>query len=144
MLIVKTDYWKLIKFKTNNQNNLLSVFKLKKVILILTISFLFVFYPIRTYSAEILQITNSSNILVGDQNRELPIKLFCVEINDEHDEQIAINLLKKEFPRGSKVKIKPIGFKENILIAKVFDIKETKEMSDLLNAKNLSKETCQN
>ena len=144
MLIVKTDYWKLIKFKTNNQNNLLSVFKLKKVILILTISFLFVFYPIRTYSAEILQITNSSNILVGDQNRELPIKLFCVEINDEHDEQIAINLLKKEFPRGSKVKIKPIGFKENILIAKVFDINETKEMSDMLIAKNLSKETCQN
>ena len=34
--------------------------------------------------------------------------------------------------------------KENILIAKVFDINETKEMSDLLIAKNLSKETCQN
>ena len=44
--------------------------------------------------------------------------MFCVEINDEDDEEIAINLLKKEFPRGSKVKIKPIGFKENILLAK--------------------------
>ena len=42
------------------------------------------------------------------------------------------------------MKIKPIGFKENILIAKVFDINETKEMSDLLIAKNLSKHTCQN
>ena len=67
-----------------------------------------------------------------------------MEINNEDDEKIALNLLKKEFPRGSKVKIKPIGFKENILIAKVFDINETKEMSDLLIAKNLSKETCQN
>ena len=115
---------------------------MKKVISILIIFFLVVFYPIRIYSAEILQINNSSNILVGDQNRDLPIKLFCVEIKDEDDEQIAINLLKKEFPRGSKVKIKPISFKEDILLAKVFDINETKEMSELLIAKDLSKETC--
>ena len=106
--------------------------------------FLVVFYPIRTYSAEILQINNASSILVGDQNRNLPIKLFCVEINNKEDEQIAINLLKKEFPRGSKVKIKPIGFKDNILLAKVFDIYETKEMSELLIAKDLSKEDCRN
>ena len=116
---------------------------MKKVISILLI-FLAVFYPIKTYSAEILQINNSSNILVGDQNRDLSIKLFCVEINDEDDEQIAINLLKKEFPRGSKVKIKPFGFKDNILLAKVFDINETKEMSELLIAKDLSKENCRN
>ncbi len=116
---------------------------MKKIIAILII-FLVAFYPIKTYSAEILQINNSSSILVGDQNRDLPIKLFCIEIDNEYDEQIAINLLKKEFPRGSKVKIKPTGFKENTLIARVFDIKETKEMSDLLIAKNLSKEICQN
>ena len=117
---------------------------MKKITSILIIFFLLVLYPIRTYSAEILQINNSSSILVGDQNRDLAIKLFCVEIINEDDEKIALNLLKKEFPRGSKVKIKPIGFKENILIAKVFDINETKEMSDLLIAKNLSKKTCQN
>ena len=116
---------------------------MKKFISILII-FLAVFYPIKTYSAEILQINNSSNILVGDQNRDLSIKLFCVEINDEDDEQIAINLLKKEFPRGSKVKIKPFGFEDNILLAKVFDINETKEMSELLIANDLSKENCRN
>ena len=117
---------------------------MKKITSFLIIFFLVVLYPTRTYSAEILQINNSSSILVGDQNRDLTIKLFCVEINNEDDEKIALNLLKKEFPRGSKVKIKPIGFKENILMAKVFDINETKEMSDLLIAKNLSKQTCQN
>ena len=95
----------------------------------------------RTNSAEILQINSSSTILVGDQNRNLSIELFCVDIND-NDEQEAINLLKKEFPRGSKVKIKPIGFKENILVAKVFNINETKEMSELLMAKDLIKESC--
>ena len=117
---------------------------MKKIISSLVIFSIVLFYPIETYSAEILQIKNSSSILVGDQNRNLPIKLFCVEINDEDDEQIAIKLLKKEFPRGSKVKIKPIGFKENILLARVFDIKETKEMSELLIAKDLSKENCRN
>ena len=117
---------------------------MKKIAYFLIIIFLVILYPIRTYSAEILQINNSSSILVGDQNRNLAIKLFCVEINNVDDEKIALNLLKKEFPRGSKVKIKPFGFKENILIAKVFDINETKEMSDLLISKNLSKETCQN
>ena len=117
---------------------------MKKITSFLIIFFLVVFYPIRTYSAEILQINNSSSILVGDQNRDLAIKIFCVEIDNEDNEIIALNLLKKEFPRGSKVKIKPIGFKENLLIAKVFDINETKEMSDLLIAKNLSKKTCQN
>ena len=117
---------------------------MKKITSFLIIFFLVVLHPIRTYSAEILQINNSSSILVGDQNRDLPIKLFCIDIEDEDDERIAINLLKKEFPRGSKVKIKPFGFKENTLVAKVFDINETKEMSDLLIAKDLSKENCKN
>ena len=117
---------------------------MKIIISFLIIFFLFAFHPTKNYSAEILQINNSSSILVGDQNRNLPIKLFCVEINDQDDEKIALNLLKKEFPRGSKVKIKPFGFKENVLLAKVFDIKETKEMSELLIAKDLSKETCKN
>ena len=115
-----------------------------KILSSIFILFLVIFFPIRTYSAEILQINNSSSILIGDQNRDMAIKLFCVEIKNKDDEKIALNLLKKEFPRGSKVKIKPIGFKENILVAKVFDINETKEMSNLLITKNLSKETCQN
>ena len=117
---------------------------MKNFVFILIIFFLVVSNPIRTYSAEILQIKNSNIVLVGDQNRNLSIKLFCVDINDEEDEQIAINILKKEFPRGSKVKIKPIGFKDNILVAKVFNIRETKEMSELLIAKGLTKETCRN
>ena len=117
---------------------------MKKFISLVVIFFLIVANPIRTYSAEILQINNFNNILVGDQNRDLSIKLFCVNINDVEDEDIAINLLKREFPRGSKVKIKPMGFEENKLVARVFNISETKEMSDLLNAKDLTKESCRN
>ena len=113
---------------------------LSKILIILC---LIVFNPIVVNSAEILQIKNSNTILVGDQNRNLTIELFCVDVN-ENDEIEAINLLKSEFPRGSKVRIKPLGFKENLLLAKVFNIKGTKEMSELLVAKNLTSEICLN
>jgi len=92
-------------------------------------------------SAEILQIKSSDTILVGDQNRNLTIGLFCVDVN-ENDEIEAINILKTEFPRGSKVKIKPFGFKENLLLAKVFNIKGSKEMTELLVANDLTSEIC--
>ena len=104
---------------------------MKKLSKILIIICLIVLNPVIVNSAEILQIKSSNTILVGDQNRNLNIGLFCVDVN-ENDEIEATNLLKSEFPRGSKVKIKPLGSKENVLIAKVFNIKGTKEMTDLL------------
>jgi len=40
------------------------------------------------------------------------------------------------------VKIKPFGFKENVLLAKVFNIKGTKEMTELLVANDFISEIC--
>ena len=78
---------------------------------------------------------------MGDQNRNLTIGLFCVDVN-ENDELEATKLLKSEFPRGSKVKIKPFGFKDNLLLAKVFNIQGTKEMTEILVSKDLASEIC--
>ena len=114
---------------------------MKKLSKILIIICLIVLNPVIVHSAEILQIKSSNTILVGDQNRNLTIGLFCIDVN-ENDELEATSLLKNEFPRGSKVKIKPFGFKENLLLAKVFNIKGTKEMTDLLVAKDLTSEIC--
>ena len=116
---------------------------MKKLFIFLIIICLIVFNPVIVYSAEILQIKSSNTILVGDQNRNLTIRLFCVDVK-ENDELEATNLLKSEFPRGSKVKIKPFGFKENVLLAKVFNIKGNKEMTDLLLDKDLTIENCPN
>ena len=99
------------------------------------------FNPLIVHSAEILQIKSSNTILVGDQNRNLTIGLFCVDVN-ENDELEATKLLKSEFPRGSKVKIKPFGFKDNLLLAKVFNIQGTKEMTEILVSKDLASEIC--
>ena len=120
---------------------ILDISELKKLSKFLIIICLIVFNPVIVNSAEILQIKSSNTILVGDQNRNLTIGLFCVDVN-ENDEIEATNILMSEFPRGSKVKIKPFGFKENVLLAKVFNIKGTKEMTELLVAKNLSSEIC--
>ena len=114
---------------------------MKKLSKILIIACLIVLNPVIVNSAEILQIKSSNTILVGDQNRNLTIGLFCVDVN-ENEEIKATNLLKSEFPRGSKVKIKPFGFKENVLLAKVFNIKGTKEMTELLVSKDLTNEIC--
>ena len=114
--------------------------KLSKFLILFCLIFL---NPLIVNSAEILQIKSSNTILVGDQNRNLTIRLFCVDIN-ENEELEATNLLKSEFPRGSKVKIKPFGFQENLLLAKVFNIEGTKEMTELLVAKDLIKENCSN
>ena len=114
---------------------------MKKLLKILIIACLIALNPVIVNSAEILQIKSSNTILVGDQNRNLTIGLFCVDVN-ENDELEATNLLKKEFPRGSKVKIKPFGFKDDVLLAKVFDIKGNKEMSELLFTQDLTSEIC--
>ena len=114
---------------------------MKKISQLLIIFCLIVLNPLIVNSAEILQINKSNTILVGDQNRNLTIRLFCVDVN-KNNELEAINLLKSEFPRGSKVKIKPFGFKENLLLAKVFDIKGTKEMTEILVANDLTSEIC--
>ena len=114
--------------------------KLSKIF-ILILLYLIVFNPAIVYSAEILQIKSSNTILVGDQNRNLTVGLFCVDVN-ENNELEATNLLKSEFPRGSKVRIKPFGFKDNVLLAKVFNIKGTKEMTELLVTKDLTSEIC--
>ena len=114
---------------------------MKKLSKILIIACLIVLNPVIVNSAEILQIKSSNTILVGDQNRNLSIQLFCVDVN-ENDELEATNLLKSQFPRGSKVKIKPFGFNENVLLAKVFNINGTKEMTELLVSKDFTSEIC--
>ena len=114
---------------------------MKKLSKILIIVCLVLLNPVIVNSAEILQVKSSNTILVGDQNRNLTIGLFCVDVN-ENNELEATSLLKSEFPRGSKVKIKPFGFKQNVLLAKVFNIKGTKEMTELLISKDLTSEIC--
>jgi len=139
-VIFQTHYFTKLTLILNKKIN---VSVLNKLSIFLIIIYLIVINPLAVDSAEILQINSSNTILVGDQNRNLRIGLYCVDVN-ENDELEATNLLKSEFPRGSKVKIKPVVFKDNVLLAKVFNIKGTKEMNELLVVNDLNRENCKN
>ena len=120
-----------------------NLFKEKIILEIILIFFILTLLPLKGYSAELLQINDSKTILVGDQNRALTINLYCTYI-DEKDEKKAIDLLKKNFPRGTKVKIKPYGYKNNNLLAKIYKIDNDLEMTNLLISSLLGIDNCNN
>ena len=116
---------------------------LKKLLQIILFFIVLIICPINIYSAELLQINDVNTILVGDQNRSLYLSLYCVDIN-ENEKENAIKILKRNFPRGTKVKIKPYGYKGSKLLAKIFRVDDETEMTELLNTFNSSKENCMN
>ena len=120
-----------------------NLYRLKRLLQIILMFTLLVCSPINTYSAELLQINDVNTILVGDQNRSLYLSLYCVDIN-ENEKEKATEILKKNFPRGTKVKIKPYGSNGNRLLAKIFRVDDETEMTQLLNNFYPSKKNCMN
>ena len=116
---------------------------LKKLFQIILIFIVFFICPINTYSAELLQINDVNNILIGDQNRSIYLSLYCIDIN-ENEKEHATNILKKNFPRGTKVKIKPYGSNGGRLLAKISRVDDETEMTELLHTFNSSEENCMN
>ena len=118
-----------------------NVYRLKKLLQIILIILLIC--PINISAAELLQINDVNTILVGDQNRSIYLSLYCVDIK-ENEKKEATDILKRNFPRGTKVKIKLFGFDDNKLLAKIFRVDDETEMTELLNTYNSSRENCMN
>ena len=97
------------------------------------------FHPLIGYCAEIIQINATNDIVVGDQNRKLSISLPCIEVENE---KVAIQILNKSFPRGTKIKIKPFSINESILSAQVFRVDDKSEMSQILISNKLAINLC--
>ena len=116
---------------------------MKKILQIILIFIFLVIVPIKTYTAELLQIKDVNTILIGDQNRSLSLSLYCIDIN-ENENQKATELLKKNFPKGTKVKIKPYGSSGNRLLAKIYRVDDETEMTQLLNTFDSSEKNCTN
>ena len=116
---------------------------LKKLLQIILIFIFILISPINTDSAELLQINDVDTILVGDQNRSLNLSLYCIDIN-ENERGKATEILKKNFPRGTKVKIKPYGSNGDRLLAKIFRLDDETEMTELLKTFDSSDKNCMN
>ena len=101
--------------------------KIFRKIFILVITF-FCFYS-KVYAAEILQVSSSSVLLIGDHNRTYTVKLACTEISPELEEK-SIKWLKKQLPRHTKVNLKPKGSLQGVLIAKVIPVDSSIDISE--------------
>ena len=106
---------------------------------ILLISF-FSFFT-KVYAAEILQVSSSSVLLIGDNNRTYTVKIACTEVSPKLEEK-SVNWLKKQLPRHTKVNLKPKGSVDGVLIAKVIPFNSNNDISEKYITEGLATNTC--
>ncbi len=97
--------------------------------------------PIKVSSAEVFQVSSSSLLKIGDQNRIYNVQIACIEVTSEN-EDLAIKWLRKELPRHSKVNLKPVGYKEGVLLAKVIKLGSDSDIAKTMELEGLSKKQC--
>ena len=108
-------------------------------ILILLIS-IFCFYS-EVYAAEVLQVSSSSVLLIGDHNRTYTVKLACTEISPDLEVK-SLRWLKKQLPRHTKVNLKPKGSVDGVLVAKVIPFGSNVDITEKYINEGLAREKC--
>ncbi len=88
----------------------------------------FLFFPLRALSAEVLQVTSSSVLQIGDHNRNYKVKIACINV-DESNRKDAIDWLKSELPRHTKVNFFPKGSEDGMLLARITSLKSGKDLA---------------
>ena len=92
-------------------------------------------------AAEILQVTSSSVLLIGDHNRTYTVKLACTEVSPELEEK-SVKWLKKQLPRHTKVNLKPKGSVDGVLVAKVIPFDSNVDITEKYINEGLAREKC--
>ena len=113
--------------------------KMYTKIFILLISF-FAFFT-KVYAAEILQVSSSSVLLIGDNNRTYTVKIACTEISPDLEEK-SVNWLRKELPRHTKVNLKPKGYIDGLLVAKVIPFNSNVDITEKYVNEGLASNEC--
>ena len=98
------------------------------------------FFP-QVYAAEVLQVSSSSVLLIGDHNRTYTVKIACTEISPDLEEK-SIKWLKEQLPRHTKVNLKPKGSLDGTLIAKVIPFNSNIDITDKYINEGLATKTC--
>ncbi len=96
----------------------------------------------QVYAAEILQVSSSSILLIGDNNRTYTVKIACTEISPDLEEK-SVNWLKKKLPRHTKVNLRPKGSIDGVLVAKVIPFSSTIDITEEYINEGLAKNTCE-
>ena len=101
---------------------------------------LFCFFS-KVYAAEVLQVTNSSLLLIGDNNRTYTVKIACLEVSPDLEAK-SMKWLKKELPRHTKVNLKPKGSVDGVLVAKVIPFKSNIDITERYINEGLATNNC--
>tara|TARA_Y100001968_G_scaffold310906_1_gene332314 strand:+ start:20205 stop:20576 length:372 start_codon:yes stop_codon:yes gene_type:complete len=109
-------------------------------ILMLTCSLLLAF-SWEINAAEVLQVTNSSTLLIGDQNRNYTVKIYCLEVSPANESSV-VDFLNSELPRHSKVNLQPRGAKDGILYAKLISLRDNIDITEKIISNKLAKKSC--
>ena len=115
------------------------MYKFFKKILLLIITFSC--FCSKVYAAEILQVSSSSVLLIGDHNRTYTVKLACTEISPDLEE-ISVKWLKKQLPRHTKVNLKPKGAVDGVLVAKVIPVDANIDITEKYINEGLATSNC--
>ena len=108
-------------------------------ILLLFISFFYFYSDVD--AAEILRVTSSSVLLVGDHNRTYTVKLACTVVSPDLEDK-SVNWLKKQLPRHTKVNLKPEGSVDGVLIARVIPFNSDSDISQKYINEGLAEDNC--
>ena len=108
-------------------------------IFILLISFFSCFSHV--FAAEILQVSSSSVLLIGDNNRNYTVRIACAEISPDLDEK-AFTWLKKKLPRHTKVNLKPKGSLDGVLVARVIPFNSNIDITEQYIDEGLAMNKC--
>ena len=95
----------------------------------------------KAYAAEILQVSSSSVLIIGDNNRNYTVKIACAEITPDLEER-SVNWLRKELPRHTKVNLKPQGQVDGFLVAKVIPFNSNIDITEKYINEGLAKSNC--
>tara|TARA_B100000965_G_scaffold399302_1_gene418970 strand:- start:283 stop:630 length:348 start_codon:yes stop_codon:yes gene_type:complete len=113
--------------------------KYYSIIFILLISFFSFFSKVN--AAEILQVSSSTVLLIGDNNRTYTVKIACAEISPDLEER-SFNWLKKQLPRHTKVNLKPKGSIDGVLVAKVIPFNSDLDITEKYINEGLALNKC--
>ena len=113
--------------------------KLYTKVFILLIS-IFCFFT-KVFAAEILQVSSSSILLIGDNNRTYTVKIACTEVSPNFEER-SVDWLRKQLPRHTKVNLKPKGSVDGVLVAKVIPLNSKNDISEKYIEEGFAKNTC--
>ena len=112
-------------------------FYIKTLILFLS----FFCFSYQVYAAEILQVTSSSVLLIGDNNRTYTVKIACTEISPDLEEKSVV-WLKRQLPRHTKVNLKPKGSLDGMLIAKIIPFNSKIDITEKYINEGLATNNC--